>query len=279
MLHFDREEYDARLARTREAMAARGLDVLLVFAPESQYWLTGYDTFGYCFFQCLVISEHEPVLLTRSADLRQAELTSTVSDIRIWRDRAGASPADDLVALLDDLGLAGKRTGWETRTHGLTHANGAAVAARIEGLADASDLISALRLVKSPAELAHVRRAAALGDMAWEAGRARIRAGADEGAILAAMQGAVFEGGGDYPGNPFVIGSGEHALLCRYASGRRRLSEQDQITLEWAGVYRHYHAALMKTVVVGEPSQRHRALQAAAEEALLACEAALRPGR
>ena len=81
--------------------------------------------------------------------------------------------------------------------------------------------------------------------------------GADEGEILAAMQGAVFAGGGDYPGNPFIIGSGEDALLCRIKSGRRKLAADDQITLEFAGVYRLYHVALMRTVIVGEPSERH----------------------
>ncbi|MEM8760439.1 MAG: aminopeptidase P family N-terminal domain-containing protein, partial [Pseudomonadota bacterium] len=72
MLHFSQTEFEERMARTRAAMAREGVDALLLFAPESQYWLTGYDTFGYCFFQCLIVSEREPVLLTRSADLRQA---------------------------------------------------------------------------------------------------------------------------------------------------------------------------------------------------------------
>jgi Xaa-Pro dipeptidase len=93
------------------------------------------------------------------------------------------------------------------------------------------------------------------------------------------MHKAIFERGGDYPGNEFIIGSGDHALLCRYHSGRRRLDARDQLTLEWAGTYRHYHSALMKTVVVGEPSPRHCELQKAAEEALLACEEALSPGK
>ncbi|MGF1500369.1 MAG: M24 family metallopeptidase [Paracoccaceae bacterium] len=278
MLHFSAAEFDERLARTRAEMAARGLETLLLFAPESQYWLTGHDTFGYCFFQCLVITDRAPVLLTRSADLRQAQLTSTVEDIRVWRDREGADPTADLCALLDELGASGGRIGWETRTHGLIHRDGARLAARLPGLVEASDLVSTLRLIKSPAEIAHVRDAARLADAAWEAGRAAIRPGADDGAVLAAMQGAVFSGGGGYPGNPFIVGSGDHALLCRYQEGRRTLGARDQITLEWAGVSRHYHAALMKTVVVGPPSERHRALQAAAEEALLACEAALRPG-
>ena len=52
--------------------------------------------------------------------------------------------------------------------------------------------------------------------------------GADESDILSAMQGAVFSGGGDYPGNEFIIGSGSNALLCRYFSGRRKLDPVDQ---------------------------------------------------
>ncbi len=281
MLHFAPDEFARRSARLEAAMAARGLDGMLLFAPESQYWLTGYDSFGYCFFQCLVIGGAEPVLLTRSADLRQAQLTSTLDDIRIWVDRAGASPAGDLAALLRDLGLSGKRLGIETDTHSLTAANGQRLAAALDGVAtlvEASDLIPALRMVKSAAEIACVRRAAALSDAALDAALAEIRPGADEAAILAALQGAVFAGGGDYPANPAIIGSGDHALLCRYAAGRRILSAQDQITLEWSGVWRHYHAPMMATVPVGRIDPRQRAMHAAATEALLAAEAALKPG-
>ena len=278
MLHFSPDEFADRMARTRAAMAERQLDVLLLFAPESQYWLTGYDTFGYCFFQCLIVSDREPVLLTRSADRLQAKLTSTVQDIRIWTDREGADPTADLVALLDDLGLRDRRIGWETRTQGLVHHHGARLAAKLPGLIDASALMGRLRLVKSPAEIVYVREAAKLGDLAWDAAVEAAGPGADEGVVLGAMHQQVFSGGGDYPANEFIIGSGEHALLCRYHSGRRRLDADDQLTLEWAGVYRHYHAALMKTIVIGRPRPEHEAMQAAAEEALLACEAALRPG-
>ena len=93
------------------------------------------------------------------------------------------------------------------------------------------------------------------------------------------MQAAVFRGGGDYPGNPFIIGSGQDALLCRYFSGRRHLDPRDQLTLEFAGVFRHYHACLMRTLVIGEPDPRQRAMHAACQEALQACEERLVPGR
>jgi Xaa-Pro aminopeptidase len=281
-LHFETSEFLARKTKALEAMAARGLDALLMFKQESMYWLTGYDSFGYCFFQCLVLrADGDLVLLTRAPDLRQAQHTSLLEDIRIWVDRADSNPAEQLRELLADKGLSGQRLGVEYDSYGLTAANGRRVDAAFDGFApavDASDLVDRLRLVKSPAEIACVRRAAGLADAALEAATRETRAGADEAEILAAMQGAVFRGGGDYPGNPFIIGSGRDALLCRYKSGRRKLDPQDQLTLEFAGVWRQYHACLMRTLVVGEPSPRQLAMHAACREALLACEAKLLPG-
>jgi len=282
-LHFELAEFEARRTQVLEEMERRNLDALLLFAPESHYWLTGYDTFGYCFFQCLVLTRDGAfTLLTRSADLRQARHTSLIETIAVWTDAAGAGPAAQLRGLLTDLGLPGSRIGVEYDTQGLTAANGRALdeALRTFGTTeDISDLVPALRVLKSPAEVAYVRRAATLADDALDAALALIGPGADEGTILAAMQGAVFAGGGDYPGNPFIIGSGEDALLCRVKSGRRKLSGSDQITLEFAGVYRLYHVALMRTVIVGAPGERHRALHAATAEALTACETAMRPGK
>jgi Xaa-Pro dipeptidase len=276
-------EYADRATRLSRAVARSGLDGLLLFKPESHYWLTGYDTFGYCFFQCLALTaDGRMALLTRSADLRQARHTSTIRDIRVWVDGAEADPVADLRALLEEQGLAGARLGVEWRSHGLTAADGRALEAGLAGFAtleDASLLVSRLRLVKSPAELEAVREAGRLGDAAFMAGMEQTGPGADEGCILAAMHDAIFRAGGDYPGNPFIIGSGRDALLCRYKTGRRRLDPDDQLTLEWAGVSRHYHAASMRTVVVGRPRERHQELFLAAREALLACEDLLRPGR
>lgn len=282
-IHFPSAEMAARMARLQAAMAARELDGLLLFAQESLYWLTGYDTFGFCFYQCLYVgADGRLALLTRSADLRQAQHTSIIADIRVWRDGAAADPAGDTRAMLANLGVAGARLGAEFGSYGLTYANGLQLAVALDGLASLSDvtgLVPALRVTKSPAEIACVRQAAALSDAADEAALAAIRAGADEGEILAVQQAAIFAGGGDYPANEFIIGSGRDALLCRYKSGRRRLDADDQITLEFAGAFRHYHAAIMRTVVVGTPRPLHRPYHAAAREALAACEAELRPGR
>lgn len=279
-MHFDAPEYAARKARATAAINAEGFDALLMFAPESQYWICGYDTFGFALFQCLVLTAKGDLhLLTRNPDLRQARLTSTLSDaeIHIWDDVEGMNPAADLAKLLDDLGVSG-RIGYEGQTAGLTDYNGQQVRALIPDLVESTEIIRAQRRIKSDAEVAMHRRAAALSDDALDAGIAATEAGAFEGDILAEMQGAVFKGGGDYAGNEFIIGSGDGALLCRYFSGRRHLDASDQLTLEWSGAYARYHAAMMRTIIVGEPSDSHKRMHAACQEALIACEAAIMPG-
>lgn len=282
-LHFTSEELAERRARACSEMAQRSLDALLLFRQESMYYLTGYDTFGYVYFQCLVLTaDGRMVLLTRAPDLRQARFTSVIEDVRVWVDQEGARPAEELKAILEELGLAGRRLGVEYDAYGLNAAAGKRLDAALEGFAaleDASDLVSRLRLVKSAAEIVYVRRAAELADAAWDEAVRIAAPGADEAEILAAMHGAIFRGGGDDPANEFIIGSGPGALMCRYFTGRRRLDPQDNLTLEFAGTYRHYHACLFRTIRIGTPPQRQLDLYAVAREALMACEEALRPGR
>ncbi len=280
-LHFNAAEYAARQARATQAINNSGLDALIMFAPESHFWICGYDTFGFAMFQAMVLTANGDLhLLTRLPDLRQARLTSTLPEdhIHIWSEKEGSNPAQNLLKLLEKLKVATGNIGFESQTAGLTDFNGQMLRAALPDLKDHSNLIRALRRVKSPAEIAMHRRAAALSDDAMDAGLAETRAGAFEGDILAAMQGAVFKGGGDYAGNEFILGSGPGALLCRYYSGRRHLDAQDQMTWEWSGAYARYHAAMMRTVVIGTPNDSQRHMHAAAVEAIEACEAAIRPG-
>ncbi len=281
-LHFDTEEYANRLQRLTARMREEKLDAMLLFAQSSMYWLTGYDTFGYCFFQTLVVkADGGMVLLTRSADLRQARHTSNIEKIEVWVDRVNADPTMDLKNLLSDLDLLGCRIGVEYDTHGLTGGNARLLDNQLQSfgtLTDASSIVSRLRLIKSPAEIVYVERAAALSDDALDAALPLIVPGGDEAAILAALQNAVLAGGGDYAANEFVIGSGADALLCRSKSGRRRLDAEDQLSLQWTGVSARYHAPMMRTAVIGEPSARHRELYSACRETMQAMEMVLRPG-
>jgi len=146
-------------------------------------------------------------------------------------------------------------------------------------LVEASDIVTRKRAVKSPAEIEYVREAAHLADVALDRSVEKAGPGVFEGHVLAALQGAIYEGGGDPPGNEVIIGSGPRALMVRYCAGMRHMDPIDQLNLEWAGVYRRYHAAMMRTLIVGEASDYQRHVFSAVRDGLEAMTEALVPGR
>ena len=146
-------------------------------------------------------------------------------------------------------------------------------------LHDKSELVSHFRVVKSAAEITYVKKAAELADKAMEAAWKHAHSGVSESKILAEMQGAIFNGGGDYPANEFIIGSGQNALLCRYQSEKRNLDEIDQLSIEWAGTYKHYHSAMFRTIPIGKADPKHIKMHEACVEALTNCVKTLVPGK
>ena len=281
-LHFKKEEFAERKSKVIKELKNQNLDALLMFRQESMYWLTGYDTFGFVFFQCLILTvKGDLILLTRVPDLRQAQNTSIINDIRIWVDKDKSNPSDALKNILSELGLEKSNLGIEYEAYGLTGRNAIRLNNSLKNfatLSDKSELISQFRAVKSPAEIIYVKKAAELADNAMEAAWEHAHAGTNESKILAEMQGAIFNGGGDYPANEFIIGSGKNALLCRYQSEKRNLDKVDQLSIEWAGTYKHYHSAMFRTIPIGKVNEKQKIMYEACAEALNACQNKLKPG-
>ena len=263
-------------------MKEQNIDALLMFRQESMYWLTGYDTFGYVFFQTLILDKNgKTILLTRAPDLRQAQNTSNIEDIRTWVDKDGSNPTNDLKIILEELNLKGKKLGVEYEAYGLTGRNALNLKKSLENycsVEDMSFLITQLRVVKSIEEIVYVKKAAELADKALDEVWKYAKAGVSESKILAEMNRVIFEEGGDYPANEFIIGSGKNALLCRYQAEKQTLNNQDQLTVEWAGTYRHYHSAMFRTIPIGNADPNHHKMHEACVEALKSCENKLKPG-
>lgn len=282
-LHFDRSEIEARIAKARELLGERGLSALLVFAPESHYYLTGYDSTGYLFFQAaLLCAGDEPVvLLTRRPDLQQAKETSVITDIRIWYNAEDANPALELRAIMEEKGLEGERVGIELETYGLTGAAHEQVRRAMDGwcrLEDASDLVRGLRAVKSPAEIAYVRRSARLADDALLAMLEASKPGVLDTTVTAAGLSAILEGGGDVPPAGPLVNAGPRALYGRSVCGAHRIGDVDQVTIEFAASFHRYTACLMRTAVVGRSSPCQEEMFTVTTQALTAMTEAARPG-
>ena len=282
-LHFTKEEFQKRKSNILKSMKEQNLDALLMFRQESMYWLTGYDTFGYVFFQTLILDQKgDIILLTRAPDLRQAQNTSIIRDIRIWVDKDRSNPTIDLIAILDEMKLKGKKIGVEYEAYGMTGRNALRLNKSLENyceVEDQSELITKHRVIKSSEEIVYIKKAAELADEALDEAWKYTKAGASEAKILAEMQKVVFEGGGDYPANEFIIGSGHNALLCRYQAEKRNLSDIDQLSIEWAGTFKHYHSAMFRTILVGKTDPKHVKMHGACVDALTNCEKNLVPGK
>lgn len=281
-LHFSPKEFLDRQDRLKGRLSHLGWDGLLIFKQESMYWLSGYDTAGYSQFQCLWFGrDGRLLLLTRSSDIRQARSTSVIEDVRLWVDAHGANPAETLRDALREHMPAGSRIGVEYASATLNAQRGKLLDAAFASdarLEDASELISSLRVIKSSAELEYVRNAGRLADEAWKRGLEVCRPGNSESDILAELYSTILRAGGDPAAGRFVCGASQNALLCRYFTGKGTIAQTDQVTIEFAGAFRHYHAALMRTVVVGKPTDTQLRMHAANVDALAECRKILRPG-
>lgn len=282
-LPFSEEEHLSRQSRLRERLREQGFDAMLIFAQESHFWLTGYDTGGYVFFQCAVVTARERpiVLLTRRPDLLQARQTSMIEDIRIWWDAEDANPAADLKVILAELGLSGKRIAVELNTHGLTGWNLWRLQQTLAGfctLDDDGHMIRRLRLLKSPAEIAYMRKAGELLDRSLGAVIEAARPGILDSTLKGVYLTTILDGGADMPPNAPLFNSGPRAVFGRGVSAPRRIEPNDQILVEFPVAYRRYNVKTEWTILFGSASDQQRRMYDAARGTLARMTEIARPG-
>jgi Xaa-Pro dipeptidase len=279
-LPFGPEEYQRRLDGARRGMATRGVDMLLVTTPENVTYLTGYETIGYSSFLCLlVLPDRDPVLIVREMELEVARRTT-------WLDSfATVGDTDDPVArtraVVAEHAPAGVAAGLEQSTPFL--APNTWLRLRDEALAgrsarDCSGLVEDLRRIKSPAEVAYIRRACELAGTGMTAAVAAARAGATENQVASAAFVAMIGGGSDFLATDPIVTSGPRARVAHTTFANRTLADGDEVLVELGACQRRYFGALMRTLVVGRADATLRSLEAVVREALDKALAAIRPG-
>ena len=283
-VHFSREEFSQRQQKTRARLEELGLDGILLFKIEDMYWLTGYESDGFCIFGCMFVGTDGAMChLARPADLGNISYSSICEDVRVSPDGDGLTRADHIQDMLQSFGMAGKKIGLQVDTMGLTPRLFLEIQAKLTdwcNLIIAPDFIRELRLVKSPQELNYFRKAGEIMDTVLDKVIEATHPGAFEGNIYATFYDTLFRLDADLPAHIPPFGSGESALNLRYTSRRKHVLENDQVTLELGLAYRHYHVACMGVVLTGpEISDRHLKMHATSVAALEAVQNALRPGK
>jgi Xaa-Pro dipeptidase len=284
-LHFSEEEFAQRRQRALELMKREKLDGFLMTKQESLYYFTGFDTFGFVFFQAMYFhNDGRMRLITRAPDLRQALYTSILNkdDVVIRPDDANANPVALVPEVLKAFGIesSSKRIGYEPDSVSLPMRIGKLLDEAVKNvctLVDHTTLFgSELRIIKSPAELNKIRKAAYLVDFSQVRAMKAAKQGAYEGKVWSELVSTVYEGGGDRSANEGILVSGNKAVLCRYSSGRDTVDRQ--ITLETGAAYKHYHACLMRTFQYGGVTKLYKQMHEVNKLQMKAVMEAMKPG-
>ena len=77
-MNFELSEFHSRLAKVKEAMFRRQVEVLVVSDPSNMHWLTGYDGWSFYVHQGLIVAldHEEPIWWGRGMDANGAKITS-----------------------------------------------------------------------------------------------------------------------------------------------------------------------------------------------------------
>ena len=248
---FPRAELDRRVAALQQRLGERDVDLFLTSGPENVFYLTGQEpTPGYYTFQCLAVpARGRPFHTLRALESMNARANTYLDDIAGYAD--DADPTTTVAEAVRRHGFAGRRIAVDQNAWFFTVNLYQRLTAALGPLLDGSGFVEPLRRVKSPRELAEIRRAAVANDAGMRAGLAAVRAGASENDVAAAIMQASIVAGGEYVGmEPFVT-SGPRSGIPHTTWRRRRIEPGDVVILETAACHNRYHAALYRTVAVG----------------------------
>jgi Xaa-Pro dipeptidase len=261
---FSEREYAERVGKVRAALAADGLDAIYVTHPANLTYLTGYD----------MIWNHlrslTGVLIRADSDTTvffderaHTTIVFTTPEIReiVWLDDSSYVESIDVIAReLAACGLGKAAIGIEKWGYSPHASVVDALEQRIQSLGakvvDASSLVEEIRFVKSPLEVAHVRKAAIIADEAMAAARDAMRPGITETELEGVIMGTMMKAGGGYPGIRTMVASGPRAGTHHSPPTRRQVETGDLVFIDFCGCYDRYHVNLNRTFSLGQPDPR-----------------------
>ena len=279
---FSADEFATRLKRTRNAIAAAGLDWLLVFHPVSIHWLTGSDAKSYQEFQCLFVSADDKpvVILTRQGEGNEFRDDALVDEIHLHGGGNAEDPIAAFARLVKVLSLHKSRVGMEVPAYYL-HPHHYMQINQLLGeslVGEYTNLINDLKLVKSAKELSYIREASRIADDAMEVFAASLAEGVSELELAGKIYNSLLTSGSGFAASPINLVSGERSSFSHGAPTSRKLRQGDFGNVEYGATYKRYTATIGRQFCLGRPTPRMLELYKVAQAANDACIAEIRAG-
>ncbi len=291
-LHFPLGEYQRRIAKTRRAMLARNLDLIIVSDPSNMCWLTGYDGWSFYVHQAILLGlEGEPVWWGRGMDANGAKRTAFMGHDYIvgYPDHYVQSPErhpmEQLCEVIAERGWSAKRIGLEMDNYwfsakAYTTLRGALREADFQ---DSTGLVNWQRSVKSDLEVGFIRKAAKIVDAMHTTVFDLVEPGLPKNVLIAEVQKQAILGAdgnwGDYAAFVPMAPSGMDATAPHLTWDDRPFKKGEGTFFELGGCYRRYHAPLSRTVYLGNPPQKFLDAEKAVLEATSVGLDMARPGK
>jgi ectoine hydrolase len=292
LLPFEPFEYELRIDRTRRAMQARGIELLLVSDPSNMAWLTGYDGWSFYVHQGVLLAlDGAPVWFGRGQDANGARRTVFMGDDDIvgYPDHYVQSTERHPMDYLADAVIGARR--WHCLAIGVEMDNYYFSAACLASLQrhlpnarfiDATGLVNWQRAVKSSREIEYMHRAARIVEAMHSRILELVEPGLPKNQLIAEIYRTGINGvdgfGGDYPAVVPLAPSGIDASAPHLTWDERPFKQDEGTFFEIAGCYRRYHCPLSRTIYLGTPPQKFIDTEKAVLEGIDAALDAARPG-
>ncbi|MGI8867635.1 MAG: aminopeptidase P family protein [Mycobacteriales bacterium] len=266
----DRPDHAGRRDRVRSALAARGLDGVLITALVNVRYLTGYT--GSNGALLLGTDRGGDLFATDGRYRTQAE--AEVSDCA----RLIARPLAP--ALIGEAVRRGcRRVGYESHTLTVDELRDLAESAPVLELTTIERAVETLRRIKDGYEIDALGRACAIADRAFaqliDAGA--IAAGRSERAIARDLDARMLDIGADAVSFDTIVAAGESGAIPHHRPGARPVASGEFVTLDFGATTDGYHSDMTRTVVVGKAAGWQRDLYALVVEAQRAGVDAVQP--
>jgi len=275
---FTQEEYDERLRRVRSVMEKKGIEVLMVREPINVHYLTGYNTIGLSNYEILFITlEGDPTLLVRFLERQIAFITSRIKDVRPWEDHENPYTATRDVMV--EKGWLDKKVAFEKSSNYMSVKDYSLLTGALGiDLIDGSGIVEEGRMIKSPAEIEFLRRAARFTEAGMKAGMESLAAGKTENEVVARVFKAMIAAGSEYPSSAPIMTAGWKSGIPHTTFNRLKLKKEDVVLFEIGGVYNRYTAALMRSAVIGQYDPEIKLMYDICVEAFQAAIDTIKPG-
>jgi Xaa-Pro dipeptidase len=286
---FPLDEYRRRYARLAALMERENLDALVLTQEEPVRYLSGYNSVIWAVGRWLpttFIAPRDPrraVLIASAFDAGCAGGTSWAGTVDTYQD-AAELPAK-VASHLAGLGADQDRVGFELG-HGTVMGLAKRFADQVTATGgsdpnDASRLLSAVRMLKSPAELERIRRSVGAATAGFRAGLQAAKAGMTEKELVAVIGSAMYANGATAGTKPLFVncvsGRTRYPLVDSPASDNV-LADGDIVFVDGGGASDGYMSDILRLIGVGNirpEDRRYADVAAGATEAMIR---AVRPG-